>query len=142
MERDGDDFISGDKSHPHAQFNGEETPLSSTLYLDQVGEVVLTCNSDGLSWKCVELLNKVSFLLLFFYHLYAFVFLSPLWLLSYGRFVLIRYWLKMFLYFFIWWYYFLLRQLWNCFFGKWQLWNCCLDCSMFSALYVIEHLNF
>ncbi|KAF3433182.1 hypothetical protein FNV43_RR24284 [Rhamnella rubrinervis] len=54
MERDGDDCISGDKSNPHAQFNGEETPLSSTLYLDQVGEVVLTCNSDGLSWKCVE----------------------------------------------------------------------------------------
>lgn len=67
MERDGEDCISGDKSsHPHAPFNGEEKSLSSTLYLDQVGEVVLTCNSDGLSWKCAELLNKVSFFLLFF----------------------------------------------------------------------------
>ncbi|XP_048326354.1 ceramide kinase isoform X2 [Ziziphus jujuba] len=58
MEGDGDDCLIGENSDPHLQFGGEATPLSSTIFLDQVGEVILTCNSDGLSWKCVEPFSK------------------------------------------------------------------------------------
>ncbi|XP_061348923.1 ceramide kinase isoform X1 [Gastrolobium bilobum] len=55
MEREGNDCVVGDKSHPSAApSNGEASILSSTLLLDHVGEVTLTFNSDGLSWKLVE----------------------------------------------------------------------------------------
>ncbi|KAK3026439.1 hypothetical protein RJ639_041451 [Escallonia herrerae] len=45
MERD---------SAPTAQISGQESILSSNFFLDHIGEVVLTFNSDGLSWKLVE----------------------------------------------------------------------------------------
>ncbi|XP_062092213.1 ceramide kinase [Humulus lupulus] len=62
MEHDGDgDGCSSsrpiDKSqqpHEHDAFVDEASSLSSTLLLDHVGEVILTFNSDGLSWKLVE----------------------------------------------------------------------------------------
>ncbi|KAA8533896.1 hypothetical protein F0562_031413 [Nyssa sinensis] len=53
MERNGDCFL-GDKSEPIVHFDAEEPVLSSNLFLDHVGEVVVTLNSDGLSWKLVE----------------------------------------------------------------------------------------
>ncbi|XP_073306197.1 ceramide kinase [Primulina huaijiensis] len=42
--------------HPNALFNdaGKDSILSTKLFLDYVGEVVLTLNSDGLSWKLTE----------------------------------------------------------------------------------------
>lgn len=49
MGKDG-----GDESHANLQLEGEEgSVLSSNLFLDHVGEVILTLNSDGLSWKLV-----------------------------------------------------------------------------------------
>uniref|UniRef100_A0A5B7ADM8 Putative ceramide kinase n=1 Tax=Davidia involucrata TaxID=16924 RepID=A0A5B7ADM8_DAVIN len=52
-ETNGDCFL-GDKPDPNVQFDGGEPVLSSNLFLDHVGEVVVTLNSDGLSWKLVE----------------------------------------------------------------------------------------
>ncbi|KAF7148054.1 hypothetical protein RHSIM_Rhsim03G0162800 [Rhododendron simsii] len=58
MERNGD-FSGGDnKSLPDVQINGENPVLTSNLFLDHVGEVVLTINSDGLSWNLVESICK------------------------------------------------------------------------------------
>ncbi|KAF7824865.1 ceramide kinase isoform X1 [Senna tora] len=54
MERDGNCSIAGDKSHPDALIDGEDSILSSTMFLDHVGEVTLTFSSDGLSWKLVD----------------------------------------------------------------------------------------
>ncbi|PON92408.1 NAD kinase/diacylglycerol kinase-like domain containing protein [Trema orientale] len=54
MERDGDECIPVEKSHPISRIDGEVSGLSSTLLLDHVGEVLLTINSDGLSWKLLE----------------------------------------------------------------------------------------
>ncbi|CAA3005385.1 ceramide kinase isoform X1 [Olea europaea subsp. europaea] len=50
---------SRDDSHPTAPFNdgGENSVLSSNFLLDTVGEIVLTQNSDGLSWQLVESLD-------------------------------------------------------------------------------------
>lgn len=63
MEKNGD-FSGGDnKSLPDVQINGENPVLTSNLFLDLVGEVVLTINSDGLSWNLVESICKVSSLL-------------------------------------------------------------------------------
>lgn len=45
MERDGDDRV------PNPQIHSQTSALSSTLLLDHVGEVLLTFNPDGLSWK-------------------------------------------------------------------------------------------
>ncbi|KAJ7949486.1 Ceramide kinase [Quillaja saponaria] len=58
MERDGNDYITGDESEPRAQFDGEASVLSSNLFLDHVGEVTLTSNSNGLSWKLVDSLDN------------------------------------------------------------------------------------
>ncbi|XP_010275379.1 PREDICTED: ceramide kinase-like isoform X2 [Nelumbo nucifera] len=53
MERIGDGS-SADISHPSTtEFGGEVPSVSSNLFLDHVGEVVLNLNSDGLSWKPV-----------------------------------------------------------------------------------------
>ncbi|KAG5558310.1 hypothetical protein RHGRI_008291 [Rhododendron griersonianum] len=58
MEKNGD-FSGGDnKSLPDVQINGENPVLTSNLFLDLVGEVVLTINSDGLSWNLVESICK------------------------------------------------------------------------------------
>lgn len=54
MDKVGDDFIVGDQSHTDLQIEGEGLGSSSNLLLDHVGEVVLTLNSDGLSWNSVE----------------------------------------------------------------------------------------
>lgn len=64
MDRDGDgDIFNGDNSPPNnVIFNdGEETVLTSNFFLDRAGEVVLTLNSHGLSWKFVESIHNVSF---------------------------------------------------------------------------------
>lgn len=53
MERNGDCLL-GDNSQPKAAFDCGNSVLSSNLFVDKVGEVVLTHNSDGLSWKSVD----------------------------------------------------------------------------------------
>ncbi|XP_008234502.1 PREDICTED: ceramide kinase [Prunus mume] len=58
MERDVDDCMQTEQSLPPAQFDGQASSLSCTLSLDHVGEVALTFNSDGLSWKLVEPLDN------------------------------------------------------------------------------------
>lgn len=69
MERDVDDCMQTEQSLPPAQFDGQASSLSCTLSLDHVGEVALTFNSDGLSWKLVELLDNVILLSLLFFYL-------------------------------------------------------------------------
>ncbi|KAL0304061.1 UNVERIFIED_CONTAM: Ceramide kinase [Sesamum radiatum] len=58
MERDENGVI-GDNSRPNPPFtDGDAGSVSSSnFFLDHVGEVVLTHNSDGLSWKLVESLH-------------------------------------------------------------------------------------
>ncbi|KAL0400985.1 UNVERIFIED_CONTAM: Ceramide kinase [Sesamum latifolium] len=58
MERDENGLI-GDNSLPNPPFtDGDAGSVSSSnFFLDHVGEVVLTHNSDGLSWKLVESLH-------------------------------------------------------------------------------------
>ncbi|PQQ00104.1 ceramide kinase [Prunus yedoensis var. nudiflora] len=58
MERDVDGCMQTEQSLPPAQFDGQASSLSCTLFLDHVGEVALTFNSDGLSWKLVEPLDN------------------------------------------------------------------------------------
>lgn len=64
MEREGNDFDLGgerDKSLPSTSLDRKGSIFNSTLLLDHVGEVILSLNSDGLSWKSVEPLeNDVS----------------------------------------------------------------------------------
>lgn len=52
MDRNNDD--GDDNTCQNAPFNGEARLLSSNLFMDQVGEVVLTLNSDGLSWNSLD----------------------------------------------------------------------------------------
>lgn len=48
-------------SQPHVQFDrGGSVTTSNNLVLDRVGEVVLTLDSDGLSWQSVRDMEKVS----------------------------------------------------------------------------------
>lgn len=61
MERNGN--VSLDENPlPNAMFNdaGKDSILSTKLFLDYVGEVVLTLNSDGLSWILIEPVHNVS----------------------------------------------------------------------------------
>ncbi|KAE8056828.1 hypothetical protein FH972_013565 [Carpinus fangiana] len=58
MERNEDDGIVGENSQPRAECDGQGSALSSTLFLDHVGQVILTFNSDGLSWKLVQSFNN------------------------------------------------------------------------------------
>ncbi|XP_028802526.1 ceramide kinase isoform X2 [Neltuma alba] len=61
MERDGNYDIAGDKCQPDSLLGGEPATSSCNLFLDHVGEVTLTFNSDGLSWEAVEpLVNDTS----------------------------------------------------------------------------------
>ncbi|XXG66553.1 hypothetical protein AAC387_Pa06g0102 [Persea americana] len=65
MEREADIFVgtedvgpsSDSGSQPHVQFD-RGSVTSSNLFLDLVGEVVLTLDSDGLSWQLVPDLEK------------------------------------------------------------------------------------
>ncbi|KAL5812591.1 hypothetical protein ACOSQ3_027541 [Xanthoceras sorbifolium] len=58
MERNEEDDVADNRAHLAAPSNDdgdiEASVLSSNLFLDYVGEVVLTHNSDGLSWKLLE----------------------------------------------------------------------------------------
>lgn len=58
------------------QFIDEGSVLNSNLFLEHVGEVSLTLNSDGLSWKLLESLQNVRILIIF--PLGLFVYLSIL----------------------------------------------------------------
>lgn len=58
MERNGDDGIGGENSQPGLECNGQGSALSSTLFLDHVGQAILTFNSEGLSWKPVQPFNN------------------------------------------------------------------------------------
>lgn len=64
MEINGGDCNSGDISQRNVQVEGEAPVLSSSVYLDHVGDVTLTLNSDGLSWKSLDSFDSVSFLYL------------------------------------------------------------------------------
>ena len=48
--------IAEDKCEPH----GETAISSFNFFLDLVGEVTLTFNSDGLSWEALEPFSVVS----------------------------------------------------------------------------------
>lgn len=54
MEGDGNGSALGDESPQNLQSDGEASFLSGNLFLDHVGEVTLTQNPDGLSWKLLE----------------------------------------------------------------------------------------
>ncbi|OIW13276.1 hypothetical protein TanjilG_25755 [Lupinus angustifolius] len=57
MEREGNDCVVREKSH--LTLDDDEAPnLSSTLWLERVGEVILTFNQDGLTWKLMESLGN------------------------------------------------------------------------------------
>ncbi|XP_019440893.1 PREDICTED: ceramide kinase-like isoform X2 [Lupinus angustifolius] len=59
MEREGNDCVVREKSH--LTLDDDEAPnLSSTLWLERVGEVILTFNQDGLTWKLMESLGNVA----------------------------------------------------------------------------------
>ncbi|KAG7966265.1 hypothetical protein I3843_08G041700 [Carya illinoinensis] len=66
MERDRDDGIAVKGENPaalavaDAEVDGkaQSSALSSTLFLDRVGQVILTFNSDGLSWSMVQSFNN------------------------------------------------------------------------------------
>lgn len=60
MDRNSDDDDDGNALQ-NASFNGEAPLLSSNLFMDQVGEVVLTLNSDGLSWNSLDSPENVIF---------------------------------------------------------------------------------
>lgn len=62
MDRNSDDDDYGNALQ-NAPFNGEAPLLSSNLFMDQVGEVVLTLNSDGLSWNSLDSPENVIFFL-------------------------------------------------------------------------------
>lgn len=60
MERNGDDgLVGGIHPQSHAEFDGQPSALTSTFFLDHVGQVVLTFNSDGLSWNSVDSFTNV-----------------------------------------------------------------------------------
>lgn len=63
MERIGDFITRDDDSQANTQFIGAEEPsiLTSSFFLDHVGEVSLTLKPDGLSWKLMDSLCNVSF---------------------------------------------------------------------------------
>ncbi|CAH9060182.1 unnamed protein product [Cuscuta epithymum] len=52
------DSLPGGASHPIADIDSESSILSSNLFLDGVGEVVVTLNSDGLSWRSAESMSN------------------------------------------------------------------------------------
>ncbi|KAL7613407.1 hypothetical protein Lser_V15G09184 [Lactuca serriola] len=56
MERIGDFVTRDDDSQANTQFIGAEEPsiLTSSFFLDHVGEVSLTLKPDGLSWKLMD----------------------------------------------------------------------------------------
>ncbi|KAL9994434.1 hypothetical protein Hdeb2414_s0023g00642311 [Helianthus debilis subsp. tardiflorus] len=64
MDRNGDLIMTDDGSQANIQYVvGDEQPpiLTSSFFLDHVGEVFLTLKPDGLSWKLMESLCNVSF---------------------------------------------------------------------------------
>lgn len=77
MEREGNDGDLGgerDKSLPGTSLDRKPSIFNSTLLLYNVGEVILSLNSDGLSWKSVEPLENVCFLFFsFFFVLFCFI---------------------------------------------------------------------
>ncbi|KAI8006522.1 Ceramide kinase [Camellia lanceoleosa] len=57
MERNGDCFVP-DISPPDINIELQSPILTPILFLDHVGEVVLSLNPDGLSWKSIEPLSN------------------------------------------------------------------------------------
>lgn len=58
MEINGSVYNSGNISQRNVDAEGQTSVLSSNLFLDHVGEVTLTLNSDGLSWKSLYSLDN------------------------------------------------------------------------------------
>lgn len=54
MERDDGNSVTEDNSHYPGAGDEDSSDLSSNMVLDHVGLVILTFNSDGLSWKSVD----------------------------------------------------------------------------------------
>ncbi|XP_052111263.1 ceramide kinase [Arachis duranensis] len=55
MEGEGNDCaFMGEDSHPGAPLHGNSSILTSTFFLDHVGEVSLVFNSDGLFWEPIN----------------------------------------------------------------------------------------
>lgn len=73
MEINGSVYNSGNISQRDVDVEGQTSVLSSNLFLDHVGEVTLTLNSDELSWKSVYSLDNVSS----FFFLSCILILSP-----------------------------------------------------------------
>lgn len=66
MESNGDVCSSPNLSHPEMErLTGQASALSSNVFLDRVGEVCLSLNSDGLSWTLHDSLENVDVLGLF-----------------------------------------------------------------------------
>ncbi|MBA0718473.1 hypothetical protein Golax_006220 [Gossypium laxum] len=58
MEINGSVYNSGNISQRNVDAEDQTSVLSSNLFLDHVGEVTLTLNSDGLSWKSLYSLDN------------------------------------------------------------------------------------
>lgn len=65
MDRNNND--DDDNAHQNVPFNGEAPLLSSNLLMDQVGEVVLSLDSDGLSWNSLDSPENVIVFFSFFF---------------------------------------------------------------------------
>lgn len=74
MEGDGNGSALGDESPQNLQSDGEASFLSGNLFLDHVGEVTLTQNPDGLSWKLLESSENVS--IMQYYKAYSLEYIS------------------------------------------------------------------
>ena len=72
MERDGDYCDLAEKSQPRDRINDQSSSLSSSLFLDHAGEVTLTFNPDGLSWKLVGSSDNVRIYALYLINKYFF----------------------------------------------------------------------
>lgn len=73
MERCDDSLPGGNEnSRPIADIDSQSSILSSNLFLDGVGEVVVTLNSDGLSCRSAESISNVSFF--HFVHLFSLIY--------------------------------------------------------------------
>jgi len=63
MERDDD--CPTERSQLNGHFEDAPTVSTSRVFLDRVGEVILSVNSTGFSWKPVDSPDDVSFLFQF-----------------------------------------------------------------------------
>ncbi|PIA61720.1 hypothetical protein AQUCO_00200007v1 [Aquilegia coerulea] len=58
MERNEDGYVAENESYPVFNIDGEMDGMSSNFFMDHVGEVLLTINSNKLYWKVLQAGNK------------------------------------------------------------------------------------